>query len=111
MTEFSAGLKGGYATKHTKKGYMCVDSRPVCLSHPPTPPPLQLDVVILSSFLSLCLFSQSEHNAKKGEDLDADDEKIGEEDSRFMKVAKKLTVKTLQRKGRFDTRPHRKNLK
>ncbi|XP_041811283.1 claspin [Chelmon rostratus] len=46
------------------------------------------------------LREQSEHNAKKGEDLDADDEKIGEEDSRFMKVAKKLTVKTLQRKER-----------
>uniref|UniRef100_A0A3Q4H7I7 Claspin n=1 Tax=Neolamprologus brichardi TaxID=32507 RepID=A0A3Q4H7I7_NEOBR len=35
-----------------------------------------------------------------GEDLelDADDEKIGEEDSQFMKLAKKLTAKTLQRK-------------
>uniref|UniRef100_A0A3B4F1F5 Claspin n=1 Tax=Pundamilia nyererei TaxID=303518 RepID=A0A3B4F1F5_9CICH len=38
--------------------------------------------------------------AKKGEDLelDPDDEKIGEEDSQFMKLAKKLTAKTLQRK-------------
>uniref|UniRef100_G3NDV6 Claspin n=1 Tax=Gasterosteus aculeatus TaxID=69293 RepID=G3NDV6_GASAC len=39
-----------------------------------------------------------EQKAKKGEDLDADDEKVGEEDSRFMKLAKKLTAKTLQRK-------------
>nr|XP_046274342.1 claspin [Scatophagus argus] len=44
------------------------------------------------------LREQSEQNAKKGEDLDADDEKIGEEDSHFMKLAKKLTAKTLQRK-------------
>lgn len=36
-------------------------------------------------------------------DVDADDENIGEEDSQFMKLAKKLTVKTLQRKGQFDT--------
>lgn len=41
--------------------------------------------------------------------MDADDEKIGDEDSQFMKLAKKLTAKTLQRKGRFDTRPHKKN--
>ncbi|XP_071356864.1 claspin isoform X2 [Trachinotus anak] len=44
------------------------------------------------------LREQSEQKAKKGEDLDADDERIGEEDSHFMKVAKKLTAKTLQRK-------------
>ncbi|XP_030267375.1 claspin [Sparus aurata] len=44
------------------------------------------------------LREQSEQSAKKGEDLDADDEKIGEEDSHFMKLAKKLTAKTLQRK-------------
>ncbi|XP_044028919.1 claspin [Siniperca chuatsi] len=44
------------------------------------------------------LREQSEQKAKKGEDLDADDEKIGEEDSHFMKLAKKLTAKTLQRK-------------
>ncbi|XP_059205125.1 claspin isoform X2 [Centropristis striata] len=44
------------------------------------------------------LREQSEQKAKKGEDLDADDEKIGEEDSQFMKLAKKLTAKTLQRK-------------
>ncbi|XP_037330993.2 claspin isoform X1 [Pungitius pungitius] len=44
------------------------------------------------------LREQSEQKAKKGEDLDAEDEKIGEEDSRFMKLAKKLTAKTLQRK-------------
>lgn len=85
---------------------MCVHSRPVWVSHPP---PLQEGVVILSSFLSLCLFSQSEQKAKKGEDLEADDEKIGEDDSNFMKLAKKLTAKTLQRKGRFDTKPHKKN--
>lgn len=34
--------------------------------------------------------------------MDADDENVGEEDSQFMKLAKKLTVKTLQRKGQFD---------
>ncbi|KAM6903716.1 claspin isoform 2-T2 [Lycodopsis pacificus] len=44
------------------------------------------------------LREQSEQKAKKGEDLDAEDEKIGEEDSRFMKLAKKLTANTLQRK-------------
>ncbi|XP_056154778.1 claspin [Lampris incognitus] len=45
------------------------------------------------------LREQSEQKIKKGEmDLDADDEKIGEEDSQFMKVAKKLTAKTLQKK-------------
>uniref|UniRef100_UPI0037E7262F claspin n=1 Tax=Semicossyphus pulcher TaxID=241346 RepID=UPI0037E7262F len=44
------------------------------------------------------LREQSEEKAKKGEDLDADDEKIGDEDSHFMKLAKKLTAKTLQRK-------------
>ncbi|XP_029299726.1 claspin isoform X2 [Cottoperca gobio] len=44
------------------------------------------------------LREQSEQKATKGEDLDADDEKIGEEDSQFMKLAKKLTAKTLQRK-------------
>lgn len=59
-------------------------------------------------FIPFCPFSQSEQNAKKGEDLDADD-KIGEEDSHFMKLAKKLTAKTLQRKGGFDARPHTKN--
>lgn len=62
----------------------------------------------LHSFL--CLSSQSEQSAKKGEDLDADDEKIGEEDSHFMKLAKKLTAKTLQRKGLFDSRPHKKSV-
>ncbi|XP_029370170.1 claspin isoform X2 [Echeneis naucrates] len=41
---------------------------------------------------------QSEQKAKKGEELDADDEQIGDEDSHFMKLAKKLTAKTLQRK-------------
>ncbi|XP_069031855.1 claspin [Embiotoca jacksoni] len=44
------------------------------------------------------LREQSEQKAKKGEDLEADDEKIGGEDSHFMKLAKKLTAKTLQRK-------------
>ncbi|KAK1880709.1 Claspin [Dissostichus eleginoides] len=45
------------------------------------------------------LREQSEQKAKKGEDLDADEEKIGEqEDSQFMKLAKKVTAKTLQRK-------------
>uniref|UniRef100_A0A3P9J3N7 Claspin n=1 Tax=Oryzias latipes TaxID=8090 RepID=A0A3P9J3N7_ORYLA len=32
--------------------------------------------------------------------LDADDEKMGDEDSRFMKLARKLTARTLQHKGR-----------
>lgn len=50
----------------------------------------------------LCFFEQSEHNGKKREELDADDEKIGEEDSQFMKLAKKVTAKTLQRKGLSD---------
>ncbi|XP_060915553.1 claspin [Labrus mixtus] len=44
------------------------------------------------------LREQSEEKSKKGDDLDADDEKIEEEDSHFMKLAKKLTAKTLQRK-------------
>ncbi|KAM9839022.1 claspin [Aulostomus maculatus] len=46
------------------------------------------------------LREQSEQKAKKGDDLDDDDDddKIGEEDSRFMKLAKKVTAKTLQRK-------------
>ncbi|KAI4817535.1 hypothetical protein KUCAC02_010923 [Chaenocephalus aceratus] len=45
------------------------------------------------------LREQSEQKAKKGEDLDADDEKVGEqEDSQFMKLAKKVTAKTLRRK-------------
>lgn len=55
------------------------------------------------------LSEQSEQNAKKGEDLDADEEKIGEEDSHFMKLAKKLTAKTLQRKGQFDKRLRKNN--
>ncbi|XP_036421566.1 LOW QUALITY PROTEIN: claspin [Colossoma macropomum] len=38
---------------------------------------------------------QSEAQAKKGEDFEEEDEKIGEEDSQFMKLAKKLTAKTL----------------
>uniref|UniRef100_A0A8C7ZXJ4 Claspin n=1 Tax=Oryzias sinensis TaxID=183150 RepID=A0A8C7ZXJ4_9TELE len=32
--------------------------------------------------------------------LDADDEKMGDEDSQFMKLARKLTARTLQHKGR-----------
>lgn len=63
----------------------------------------QEEPVIKSSVVTdhtFCVVSeQSEQSAKKGEDLDADDEKIGEEDSQFMKLAKKLTAKTLQRKG------------
>ncbi|XP_068603403.1 claspin [Brachionichthys hirsutus] len=43
------------------------------------------------------LREQSEQKAKKGDELDVD-EQVGEEDSRFMKLAKKLTAKTLQRK-------------
>ncbi|XP_039547220.1 claspin-like [Pimephales promelas] len=41
---------------------------------------------------------QTEARAKKGEDGDAEDEKIGDEDSQFMKLAKKLTAKTLQKR-------------
>ncbi|XP_034017184.1 claspin [Thalassophryne amazonica] len=44
------------------------------------------------------LREQAEQKAKKGEDLDADDEKIREEDSHFMKLAKKFTAKSLQKK-------------
>ncbi|CAB1321058.1 unnamed protein product [Coregonus sp. 'balchen'] len=42
----------------------------------------------------------SDAKAKKGEDFDMDEEeeKIGEEDSQFMKLAKKLTAKKLQKK-------------
>lgn len=58
-------------------------------------------LLTVPSSLSLHLFAQSEQKAKKGEDLEADDEKIGEEeDSQFMKLAKKLTAKTLQRNGK-----------
>ncbi|KAK7138543.1 hypothetical protein R3I93_015853 [Phoxinus phoxinus] len=42
---------------------------------------------------------QTEARAKKGEDAEAEDEeKIGDEDSQFMKLAKKLTAKTLQKR-------------
>ncbi|XP_054619926.1 claspin isoform X2 [Dunckerocampus dactyliophorus] len=46
------------------------------------------------------LREQAQQKAKNGKalDLDEDDEKIGEEDSRFMRLAKKLTSKTLQKK-------------
>ncbi|XP_041738913.1 claspin isoform X2 [Coregonus clupeaformis] len=47
------------------------------------------------------LREQSDAKAKKGEDFDVDEEeedKIGEEDSQFMKLAKKLTVKKLRKK-------------
>ncbi|XP_064839925.1 claspin-like isoform X1 [Oncorhynchus masou masou] len=46
------------------------------------------------------LREQSDAKAKKGEDFDMDEEeeKIGEEDSQFMKLAKKLTAKKLQKK-------------
>lgn len=43
---------------------------------------------------------QTEARAKKGEDGD-DEEKIEEEDSQFMKLAKKLTAKTLQKRGTY----------
>uniref|UniRef100_A0A4W4EV39 Claspin n=1 Tax=Electrophorus electricus TaxID=8005 RepID=A0A4W4EV39_ELEEL len=35
----------------------------------------------------------------KSKDIEEDEEKIGEEDSQFMKLAKKLTAKTLQKRG------------
>nr|XP_046181629.1 LOW QUALITY PROTEIN: claspin-like [Oncorhynchus gorbuscha] len=45
------------------------------------------------------LREQSDAKAKKGDDFDMDEEeKIGEEDSQFMKLAKKLTAKKLQKK-------------
>lgn len=65
----------------------------------------------MSSSPRLCVTWQSAQKAKKGEDVDvdadADDERIGEEDSHFMKLAKKLTAKTLQRKGWCGPRPPR----
>ncbi|CAG5866986.1 unnamed protein product [Menidia menidia] len=45
------------------------------------------------------LREQAQQKAQKGEDLDADDEPGGEDDSRFMKLAKKLTARTLQRRA------------
>ncbi|XP_077405410.1 claspin isoform X3 [Vanacampus margaritifer] len=45
------------------------------------------------------LREQSQQKAKKVTDLDEEDEEIGEEDSQFMKLAKKLTAKTLQKKA------------
>ncbi|XP_072531008.1 claspin isoform X2 [Salminus brasiliensis] len=48
------------------------------------------------------LREQSEAQTKKGdylEEEDDDEEKIGEEDSQFMKMAKKLTAKTLRQRG------------
>ncbi|XP_014033014.2 claspin isoform X1 [Salmo salar] len=46
------------------------------------------------------LREQSDAKAKKGQDFDVDEEeeKVGEEDSQFMKLAKKLTAKKLQKK-------------
>ncbi|XP_027892722.1 claspin [Xiphophorus couchianus] len=44
------------------------------------------------------LREQTEQKTLKGEDPDGEDEQIGDEDSRFMKLAKKLTARTLQRK-------------
>lgn len=44
------------------------------------------------------LREQSEQKTKKGNDFEADDEKIGDEGSRFMKLAKKLTEKTMEKK-------------
>ncbi|XP_077362769.1 claspin isoform X2 [Festucalex cinctus] len=44
------------------------------------------------------LREQSQQKAKKVTDLDEEDDEIGEEDSQFMKLAKKLTAKTLQKK-------------
>ncbi|XP_077600030.1 claspin isoform X2 [Stigmatopora nigra] len=41
---------------------------------------------------------QSQQKGNKIADLDETDENIGEEDSRFMKMAKKVTAKTLQKK-------------
>lgn len=64
-------------------------------------------IALHSLLLFYCLFDQSEKSNKKGEDLDADDENVEEEDSQFMKLAKKLTAKTLQRKGQRDKRPHK----
>lgn len=95
-------------TVNSEEPLMEVYGGPVWLSCPLSSDVGGVVVVCLHSFL--CLSSQSEQSAKKGEDLDADDEKIGEEDSHFMKLAKKLTAKTLQRKGLFDSRPHKKSV-
>ncbi|XP_014909917.1 claspin isoform X1 [Poecilia latipinna] len=44
------------------------------------------------------LREQTEQKTRKGEEPDGEDEQIGDEDSQFMKLAKKLTARTLQRK-------------
>ncbi|XP_028316964.1 claspin [Gouania willdenowi] len=55
------------------------------------------------------LKEQSEQKTKKSDDLDADDERIGdEEDSQFMKLAKKLTARTLQKKDPPAAAPEKK---
>lgn len=64
-------------------------------------------IALYSLLVFIVSLDQSEKSNKKGEDLDADDENVGEEDSQFMKLAKKLTAKTLQRKGQCDKRPHK----
>nr|XP_061808850.1 claspin-like [Nerophis lumbriciformis] len=48
---------------------------------------------------------QSQQKGNKMADLDETDENIGEEDSRFMKLAKKLTAKTLQKKAELPVQP------
>lgn len=55
--------------------------------------------VLLRTEPGLTRVSQMEQKTRKGEDPDGEDEQIGDEDSRFMKLAKKLTARTLQRKG------------
>lgn len=47
---------------------------------------------------------QSQQKAKKATDLEEEDGEIGEEDSQFLKLAKKVTAKTLQKKGPFASR-------
>lgn len=72
----------------------------LCLLPVVKAPQLNLNLIVCGG--CLCFFEQSEQKGKKKEELDADDEKIGEEDSQFMKLAKKVTAKTLQKKGLSD---------
>ncbi|XP_066531012.1 claspin isoform X2 [Hoplias malabaricus] len=51
---------------------------------------------------------QSEAQATKGKDPDDDDENVGEEDSQFMRLAKKLTAKTLCQRGPCSAPPQEK---
>ncbi|XP_019738842.1 claspin isoform X1 [Hippocampus comes] len=51
------------------------------------------------------LREQSQQKAKKAADLEEEDGEIGEEDSQFLKLAKKVTAKTLQKKAELPVAP------